>query len=328
MFPNMRLFVGALLASVVTLCCGFGVFAAFRVNHEPLSRLPADTVALQLVANEAAGPPPAWQVPISSRFEASVSDARSARVMTDATTLLPISRLTIQPSSLQTTRTVRPETAIDALRGRVPPQHESQPTVLSAAAALSAPAMSSALIANVNEQPTPSALTATQSAPAASPASTGTSPVQQAPAAEAQPVQSAPDIKQDAADKTGEQATVPIPAVAVVEQSASQPGDIIGTPPKAAVPEPKARPKLVTRPTLRKEVRQALQRRRLAARKRIALKTAASNMAQSSFQNSTFFQSAPDAFQRQPATNRSARKSTNAADNSAASSPFGWASSQ
>jgi hypothetical protein len=41
MFPNIRLMVAAVIASVVALSCGFGVFAAFRVNHEPLSRLQA-----------------------------------------------------------------------------------------------------------------------------------------------------------------------------------------------------------------------------------------------------------------------------------------------
>lgn len=41
MFPNVRLMVMAVTASVVALSCGFGIFAAYRVNHEPLSRLPA-----------------------------------------------------------------------------------------------------------------------------------------------------------------------------------------------------------------------------------------------------------------------------------------------
>ena len=39
MFPNVRLLIVALVASVVALSCGFALFAAFRVNHEPLSRL-------------------------------------------------------------------------------------------------------------------------------------------------------------------------------------------------------------------------------------------------------------------------------------------------
>ena len=41
MFPNVRLMIAAIAASIVALSCGFGVFAAFRVNHEPLARLPS-----------------------------------------------------------------------------------------------------------------------------------------------------------------------------------------------------------------------------------------------------------------------------------------------
>lgn len=354
MFPNMRLFLGALLASIVVLCCGFGVFAAFGVNHEPLSRLPADTIAMQLVANEAAGPPPAWRVPVSARFEASetVSDVRIDRIMTDAPTALPMSRVTIQSSSFLTVSTVRPEPAIDVLEGRASPRHEPQPigqsVARSATAALSAPTVSTAPIANVSKQPAPSVLIATASAPAASPASTitalvqqapaasrtsaATTPVQQSPAAETQPAQPTSDVKPEAVSETGESTTAPMPTVAIVEQSSNpapalQPADMVNTPIEGAVPEPKARPALTdnaARWTLRKEVRQALQRRRLAARRRIAAKTAA-NFGQSGFQNSTVFQSAPTAFQQRPATNRRvAQKSSSGA----AGSPNGWPTAQ
>lgn len=53
MFPNVRLFIVTLFTSVIALSCGFGVFAAFRVNHEPLSRLPTVSAPLQLVADVA-----------------------------------------------------------------------------------------------------------------------------------------------------------------------------------------------------------------------------------------------------------------------------------
>ncbi len=56
MFPNVRVMIAAMVASVVALSCGFGVFAALRVNHEPLVRLPAATAPLQLVANTATMP--------------------------------------------------------------------------------------------------------------------------------------------------------------------------------------------------------------------------------------------------------------------------------
>jgi hypothetical protein len=54
MFPNVRLMIAATLASVVALICGFGMFAVFRVSHEPFVRLPAATAPLQLVADNAA----------------------------------------------------------------------------------------------------------------------------------------------------------------------------------------------------------------------------------------------------------------------------------
>jgi hypothetical protein len=329
MFPNMHLFLGALLASVVVLCGGFGVFAAFRVNHEPLSRLPADTVALQLVASEAAGPPPAWHAPVKPRFAVreSVSDVQIDGVMTDAPTPLPVSRVTIQPSSLRTVSGAGPEAAIDASPASMRPRHESPlespPLGLSAAAALSAPTPSTALIANVSQQPAPTAQIVAAAAPTASPAATATAPVQQAPVAETQAAPSIPDAKPVVVDKAGEPATASMPIVAAVEppsnpaSPASQPAVIASTPPQAAVPEPKARPTDNTvRQMLQKKARQALLRRRLAARKRMAA-SAASN--QSGYQNSAFrypfFQSAPGAFQDQPATNRSAaRKNANVAD--------------
>src|ERR1700692_1413358 len=50
MFPNVRLMIAAMVASVVVLSCGFAMFAAFRVNHEPLSRLATGATPLQLAA--------------------------------------------------------------------------------------------------------------------------------------------------------------------------------------------------------------------------------------------------------------------------------------
>jgi hypothetical protein len=66
MFPDVRLMIAAVAASVVALSCGFGVFAALRVNHEPLARLPPATAPLQLVANNTAAPvpPPARPSPV------------------------------------------------------------------------------------------------------------------------------------------------------------------------------------------------------------------------------------------------------------------------
>src|SRR5271169_6359317 len=54
MFPDVRLMVAATLASVVALMFGFGLFAAFRVSHEPLARLQPAGAPMQLVADNAA----------------------------------------------------------------------------------------------------------------------------------------------------------------------------------------------------------------------------------------------------------------------------------
>jgi hypothetical protein len=54
MFPNVRLLIAAMLASILVLICGFGVFAAFRVSREPIAHLPATMAPLQLVAESRA----------------------------------------------------------------------------------------------------------------------------------------------------------------------------------------------------------------------------------------------------------------------------------
>ena len=56
MLPNVRLLIAAMLATILVLMCGFGVFAAFRVSHEPIAHLPAAMAPLQLVAENRAMP--------------------------------------------------------------------------------------------------------------------------------------------------------------------------------------------------------------------------------------------------------------------------------
>jgi len=70
MFPNGRLVIVAMLASVVAVSCGLGVFAAFRVNHQPFTRLQSADPPLQLVFGSGA-PAPAKDVsaaPFGVRF--------------------------------------------------------------------------------------------------------------------------------------------------------------------------------------------------------------------------------------------------------------------
>lgn len=70
MFPNVRLLIAAIIASVVALTCGFAIFAAFRVNHEPLARLPPGAAPLRLAAERAATLSVSATEPFEHRFPA------------------------------------------------------------------------------------------------------------------------------------------------------------------------------------------------------------------------------------------------------------------
>jgi hypothetical protein len=54
MFPNVRLMVVAILAAITGIGCGLGLFATFRVNHEPLARLAEGSPPLQLAIDDRA----------------------------------------------------------------------------------------------------------------------------------------------------------------------------------------------------------------------------------------------------------------------------------
>ena len=53
MIPTFRSMIVAMLLTLIALVGGFGLFAAFRVNHEPLARLPASTTPFALANNDA-----------------------------------------------------------------------------------------------------------------------------------------------------------------------------------------------------------------------------------------------------------------------------------
>src|ERR1700758_3126584 len=48
MFPNVPLMIVAILSAIAGIGCGLGLFATFRVNHEPLARLAGASPPLQL----------------------------------------------------------------------------------------------------------------------------------------------------------------------------------------------------------------------------------------------------------------------------------------
>jgi hypothetical protein len=147
MFPNVRLQIVALFVSIVALTCGFGVFAAFRVNNEPLGRLPSVTAPLQLVADD---PRPAgsvsWGAPFGSRFR--LSEAQAAVTADDGPPLTPIRHDATERPNVWA---VVPGRAVDA-----PPQNALDP--VAPAAVPSAPA---AISAEPVEQ-TPASLPDTQ----------------------------------------------------------------------------------------------------------------------------------------------------------------------
>jgi hypothetical protein len=307
MFPDFRLLIGAICTSVVALSCGFGVFAAFRVNHEPLSRLPADTAALQLVTNEAVGPHPAWGAVFGSHFSASES-VQEARIggVSDTPTLIPVRRTTLKSS---TPGGVAPQAATDT---------------------------SPAPIASANKAPSPP--TPIANAPAAPAASTTPPSAQQASAAQTPSAQPVSDARGNAPGKTGEPAIAPASAVAVITAPSSappvaEPAEMTATAPEAAAPATQTPPQFTGEPPLptpRKAVRKGVERRRIAVRRRIIREARPRTVAQSGYQNSDFrnpvFQSAPSAFDRQPTTNRRSDKWANEATpgTNAASNPYEW----
>src|SRR5580698_1048840 len=54
MIPTIRSMLVATLLTMTALVGGFGLFAAFRVNHEPLARLPVAATPFQLASIDAA----------------------------------------------------------------------------------------------------------------------------------------------------------------------------------------------------------------------------------------------------------------------------------
>ncbi len=88
MFPNFRLTIVAVLASIVGISCGLGLFAAFRVNHEPLAGLSNGKPSLQL-AFDSVEPVGDAAAPFGIRFQVSVPAAIAAPVLVPPSLPLP-----------------------------------------------------------------------------------------------------------------------------------------------------------------------------------------------------------------------------------------------
>jgi hypothetical protein len=356
MFPDVRLLIGALFASVVTLCCGFGVFAAFRVNHEPLSRLPAATAPLQLVINEAAVPGPTWRAPIGGLLPMHVSDVGGAAAVrpTIASTHPPA----IETSKATTATAVKTAAVVDA-----PGQHASPPAMQTASANPAIPATAAAkpvtIVAPSSTAAAPLATAITAPTLAASSASVPRPPDRKDAAAQTAtaPLMTADVVKAHVPppQTSPTESEIAPPAVAANEPATAAPSHLEQAPAAAvaaidsATPQvlPLARPAEVnseTKPAdnvqpakLRKAIARPVERRRVAARRRLVRKPSAPVVAQFGSGTSTFhdpvFQSAPDFQTRQGARTRAAKTTANSAAKTTANSAttsnsYSWPSAQ
>lgn len=152
MFPNVRLLIGALLASLVALSCGFGLFAAFRVNHEPLSQLPVGNSSVQLVANEVAAPRTGWGTPFDG--QARMNGPQRSEAVTEIPLAAPLSQAKIEASSTATAGAIKPAEVPDAA------QHDATQPAVAAPAQIIAAAPSTEIA-----QPAVSATATTAPAP-------------------------------------------------------------------------------------------------------------------------------------------------------------------
>ena len=127
MFPKVRLLIAAVVASVVALSCGFGLFATFRVNHEPLSRLATGAAPLQLAAGNPipSAMPPASADSFGNRFPPNQGDITGAS--TEATPPQPAHDDSVEPPSISTAAT-----APDTNAAEPEPPAPEQPAVAQA----------------------------------------------------------------------------------------------------------------------------------------------------------------------------------------------------
>jgi hypothetical protein len=208
MFPNVRLLIAAVVASVVALSCGFALFATFRVNHEPLSRLATGAAPLQLAAGNPipSAAPPASADPFGNRFP--LNQAGIASASTEARPSQPEHDDSVEPPSTSTAATAPDTNAAE-------PEHPApeQPAVAQAAE----PKQDEAAVTPSELPSTSEPLPASEPPPAPSDTAAAEPPAEQAsPAEQAAPTEQAnqetnPETKPDTA--TTAAAEPPPPAV-------------------------------------------------------------------------------------------------------------------
>ena len=227
MFPNVRLMIAATLASVVALICGFGMFAVFRVSHDPFVRLPAATAPLQLVADNAARPSTGFASgeAFDRRFEVkalpyAAEDTNAAAAAAEPRTGAEIA------TAAQPSEAAREETP--ATVG----EPTEQPSASTAPPTSEAPAVTSD-----NTAASDQANIASESPPVAATQTTTADAGMAAPA---------PDLTTTASDQDIKSPVVSMPSV---EPAPGAAADIAANEPLEEPPLPRERPNLTTEPT-------------------------------------------------------------------------------
>ena len=218
MFPNLRLMVVAVLASILGISCALGLFAEFRVSHDSFLRESNASTPLQLGSSDAA--PPGRVVntaaPFEFRFQAPPPPAAVEALGSPET-----------PNRTAVVQTLQPSNA---------PTPEFNPAANPAAAA-NAPATAS----DVTAEPAPAPASSDHATETPGPAATGSIA---APNGQSEAPQ---DGRQNAKSSAEGDLTARTPAVPSPDESAPK-SEIAPASPSAAAPEKRRRMTLHHRP--------------------------------------------------------------------------------
>jgi hypothetical protein len=220
MFPNLRLMVVAVLASILGISCALGLFAEFRVSHDSFLRESNASTPLQLGSSDAV--PPGRVVntaaPFEFRFQAPPPAAAVEALGSPET-----------PNRTAVVQTLQPSNA---------PTPESKPAANPAAAA-NVPATAS----NVTAEPAPAPASSDHATETPGPAVTGSIAAQNGQSEAPQ------DGRQNAKPSAEGDLAARTPAVPSPDESAPK-SEIAPASPSAAAPEKRRRMTLRHRPII------------------------------------------------------------------------------
>jgi hypothetical protein len=264
MFPNVRLMIAATLASVVALTCGFGMFAVFRVSHDPFVRLPAATAPLRLVADNAAKSSAGFASgePFDRRFQVKAPPNAAAAANASAAAAEPRAAPETAPATPAQSTAAAPEDIASAVG-----EPTEQPSASTAPPTGEAPAATSANAA-ASDQANIAAMSQPETAIQTTPADAGTA----APSPETTTAEPDQDIKS------------PVGSVPSAEPAPNTAMEVAAIEPLEEPPLPRERPSLTTEPTgtanpaddrAHKTAAKKLKRIRVAVRIRRVLRVAA-----------------------------------------------------